>query len=73
MVNGLDIDKMLKEHPEMLQNAEASQELCSKNIGVPKKLRKWSRGHQFIVRAGGHRYVATAIQVHNMTYHLIGP
>ena len=27
---------------------------CRKETGGKKRLRKWSRGHQFIVRAGGH-------------------
>ena len=27
---------------------------CRKETGVKKRLRKWSRRHQFIVRAGGH-------------------
>lgn len=30
-----------------------SQQLCRKDTGS-RKLRKWSRGHQFIVRGGGH-------------------
>lgn len=29
-------------------------EICKKNVGEPKRLRRWSRGHQFVVRAGGH-------------------
>jgi len=35
--------------PERESNTE-----CRKNIGTTKRLRRWSRGHQFIVRAGGH-------------------
>ena len=27
---------------------------CRKDTSQAKKLRKWSRGHQFVVRAGGH-------------------
>ena len=27
---------------------------CRKNTGKNRSLRKWSRGHQFIVRGGGH-------------------
>jgi hypothetical protein len=27
---------------------------CRKNLGETKRLRHWSRGHQFIIRAGGH-------------------
>ena len=29
-------------------------EVCRKNLGEPKQLRRWFRGHQFVVRAGGH-------------------
>ena len=42
--------------PEVLSVAtlsEESEELCHKETGS-RKLRKWSRGHQFIVRGGGH-------------------
>ena len=48
------IDKLISQHPDMLTNSEATDTLCSKDVGEPKKLWKWSRGHQFIVRAGGH-------------------
>ena len=60
----LGIDKVITEHPELVQDAVAIEELRSKNVGEPKKLRKWSRGHQFIVCAGGHRHVTTTLQVH---------
>ena len=42
-------------------------------MGEPKKLRKWSRGHQFVVRAGGHidTYVATSIHVSTVTEDII--
>ena len=29
-------------------------QLCRKYIGGPKRLRRWSRGHQFVVKGGGH-------------------
>ena len=41
-------------HPEVLQGAVTEEELCAKDLGGSKHLRKWSRGHQFVVRAGGH-------------------
>jgi len=28
--------------------------MCRKEIGERKRLRRWSRGHQIVVRAGGH-------------------
>ena len=45
---------MLVKHPDLLTHSVTTETLCSKNVGEPKKLRKWSRGHQFVVRAGGH-------------------
>ena len=47
---------LLQKHPELLDDTVTQVEstrLCRKNIGT-KKLRKWSRGHQFVVRGGGH-------------------
>ena len=40
----------------MITDAAVSDdsEGCKKNVGEPKRLRRWSRGHQFVVRAGGH-------------------
>lgn len=49
------IDKLLQEHPDLMGAAVLTEDiLCKKNTGNPKRLRKWSRGHQFIVRGGGH-------------------
>ena len=48
------IDKIIEAHPDILEGAETTEKLCTKNIGAQQKLRKWSRGHQFVVRAGGH-------------------
>lgn len=33
---------------------EDNPSTCHKNLGEQKRLRHWSRGHQFIVRGGGH-------------------
>ena len=51
------IDHVLS--PPLLKDAAEhdptdSDTQCRKDIGEPKRLRRWSRGHQFIVRAGGH-------------------
>ena len=35
-------------------------ELCRKDTGS-KKLRKWSRGHQFVVCGGGHIVVIASL------------
>ena len=48
---------MIANHPQLVQNAVLSDEsdpICRKNTGQEKRLRKWSRGHQFVVRGGGH-------------------
>ena len=49
---------LIKQHPSILaamNDSTSSTQPCQKNLGDNmKKLRKWSRGHQFIVRAGGH-------------------
>ena len=46
--------QLIKGHPELLKTCTIEEMGCTKNIGEKSKLRKWSRGHQFIVRAGGH-------------------
>ena len=33
---------------------EEAPTACRKNLGEQKKMRRWSRGHQFIIRSGGH-------------------
>ena len=48
---------LITSHPTIASDAhliDPGQPLCRKNIGKKRKLRKWSRGHQFIVRGGGH-------------------
>ena len=45
----------LVSNPELLPVASLSDQagaLCRKDTGG-RKLRKWSRGHQFVVRGGG--------------------
>ena len=47
---------LLSENPALITSAEiedSSQPICRKDTGQKKKLRKWSRGHQFVVRGGG--------------------
>ena len=51
------ISKLLEDNPEVADQAvyeDPNEPLCRKDTGKAKRLRKWSRGHQFIVRAGGH-------------------
>ena len=51
------ISKLLENNPEVVTTAdveETTESLCRKDTGMGKRSRKWSRGHQFIVRAGGH-------------------
>lgn len=48
---------LIESHPELLQNAvydDESEAVYRKDVGQGKKLRKWSRGHQFVVCGGGH-------------------
>ncbi len=43
--------------PTLVQHAiieDSDRPLCKKETGSSHKLRKWSRGHQFVVRGGGH-------------------
>ena len=50
---------LIANHPELVQNAvydDPQEPTCRKDTGKVKCLIKWSRGHQFIVRGGGHRY-----------------
>ena len=49
--------ELIAAHPLIVRDAQVedpSEQLCRKNTGKKLKLRKWSRGHQFIVRGGGH-------------------
>ena len=48
---------LINEHPHLVHDMmqkDPSDTLCRKDIGKAHRLRKWSRGHQFIVRGGGH-------------------
>lgn len=47
---------LITSHPSIAGDAHVipGQTLCHKNIGKKQKLRKGSRGHQFIIRGGGH-------------------
>ena len=59
-------------HPELadpVENQLSEPTLCRKDTGEPKKLRRWSRGHQFIVRGGGHiDTLAASISVSNLLH-----
>lgn len=48
---------LIEDHPSVVEVATVSnkdEQLCRNDIGKSKRLRRWSRGHQFIVRGGGH-------------------
>ena len=51
---------MIREHPDIpaiidyTDEDDASKTECNKDTGTRKKLQKWTRGHLFIVRGGGH-------------------
>ena len=51
------IASLIQEHPALASGTIDEDEevtVCHKNIGQGSRLRKWSRGHQFVVRGGGH-------------------
>ena len=51
----IGLHHLLNSNPGLLNHdGEQSDYSCRKDTGTAKKLRRWSRGHQFIVRAGGH-------------------
>ena len=45
---------LLLQHPSLGSADVISEQICWKETGERKKLRRWSRGHQFIIRAGGN-------------------
>ena len=47
---------LLFEHPELANDEGFSTDLhlCRKDTGEWSRVRKWSRGYQFVVGGGGH-------------------
>ena len=58
---------LLSNNPELIDAVKVAgdEPICRKDTGKGHKLRKWSRGHQFIDRQrwGPHRNVGTTLQV----------
>ncbi len=52
----LGTNVLIEQHPQIAEEEALSsdEQLCRKDTGGRSTLRKWSRGHQFIVRGGGH-------------------
>ena len=53
----LGTSELIAAHPGIVKDThveDPSEPLCRKDIGKKQRLRKWSRGHQFVVRGGGH-------------------
>lgn len=53
----LGTSELIAAHPVIVSDSQIEnpgEPQCRKDIGKKLKLRKWSRGHQFIVRGGGH-------------------
>ena len=54
------ISGLISDHPEVpsvvdyTDEDEETKTACNKDTGSRKKLQKWTRGHLFIVRGGGH-------------------
>ena len=51
---------LISDHPEVPSVIDYTDEddetktSCNKDTGTRKKVQKWTRGHLFIVRGGGH-------------------
>ena len=60
MLHTLGIAEMISKHPEVPNVVDDTAEdddtktTCNKDTGTQKKLQKWTRGHLFVVRGGGH-------------------
>ena len=57
----LGVSELITAHPDIVNDItleNPSEPLCRKDWEKADKLRKWSRGHQFVVRGGG-RFLAT--------------
>lgn len=46
--------KLLQQYPELAKDVLETNEVCRKDTGESQKVRKWSRGYQFIIGGGGH-------------------
>ena len=47
--------ELLQQYPELVKgDVDDSEAPCRKDTGENKKVRKWSRGYQFIIGGGGH-------------------
>ena len=45
----------MQQYPELVaEDSSQDNEICRKDTGELKKIRKWPRGYQFIVGGGGH-------------------
>ena len=47
--NNLGTASLIQDHPSLLVDSTSTEQLCQKDTGLGKRLRKWSRGHQFVV------------------------
>lgn len=47
---------LVGQYPNIADNDAVStdEQMCRKDTGGRSTLRMWSRGHQFVVRGGGH-------------------
>ena len=45
---------LLRKYPELVTEEPESGVICRKDTGEPKKVRKCTRGYQFIIGGGGH-------------------
>ena len=54
MYNNLGSMMLLEQYPELAEDVPEMDTPCRKDTGNQKKVRKWSRGYQFIIGGGGH-------------------
>ena len=50
----LNSDPNLPAVVDYMDEQEATMTSCNKDTGTRKKVQKWTRGHLFVVRGGGH-------------------
>lgn len=56
--------QFIRENSKFLDDcSEVNPSACNKDTGGCKTLHSWSRGVFFVVSAGGHRVLATSLQV----------
>ena len=45
---------LLQQYLDLANDASDTNTICRNNTGETQKVRKWSRGYQFVIGGGGH-------------------